>query len=260
MQNFSEVGDDARPESARYAIESVTNAARILLMLRESRELHVGRVATALGVARSTAHRLLTTLQSQGLLTQQGARSAYTSGHALIELGAAVVGAMDLRGLARATLERIAHDSGETAHLLVLRDTEVLFIDGVEGRHAIRAATRIGAREHAHVSAAGKVLLATLSTEELRRRYPSARLTGGTHLAVTTRTALERELAEVRERGYAVNDSESEPDLVAISAPVYDRAGMTLGAISVSGPASRMRPRMAEYTELLRALATSVGD
>jgi DNA-binding IclR family transcriptional regulator len=244
-------------DPARYAIESVTNAARILLMLRESRELQVGRVATTLGVARSTAHRLLTTLQAQGLLAQRSARSAYTSGPALVELGAAVVGATDLRSLARPALERLALETGETAHLLVLRDTEVLFIDGVEGKHAIRAATRIGARELAHASAAGKVLLAHLPTEELRRRYPSARLAGGTDHAAKTRAALERELDATRERGYGLNDSESESDLIAVSAPVLDASGTPVGAISISGPASRMRSRQADFAAAVRAAAES---
>jgi DNA-binding IclR family transcriptional regulator len=245
-------------DPARYAIESVTNAARILLMLRESPELQVGRVATTLGVARSTAHRLLTTLQAQGLLAQRSARSAYTSGPALIELGASVVGATDLRSLARPALERLAFETGETAHLLVLRDTEVLFIDGVEGKHAIRAATRIGARELAHASAAGKMLLALLPAEELRRRYPAGRLTGGTDHALKTRASLERDLEETRERGYGVNDSESESDLLAVSAPVLDPAGAPVGAISISGPASRMRPRQIEFAAAVRAAAASV--
>lgn len=256
MQNAAE--GDGRPDPARYAIESVTNAARILLMLRESRELQVGRVATELGVARSTAHRLMTTLQAQGLLAQRGARSAYISGPALIELGATVVGATDLRGIARPTLERITQETGETTHLLVLRGTEVLFVDGVEGRHAIRAATRVGARELAHASAAGKVLLATLPEEELRRRYPTPRIAGGTSEAVKTRAALERELAETRTRGYGINDSESEPDLLAVSAPIVDATGLAVGAVSISGPASRLRSQLPGFVELLTSSVAAI--
>ncbi len=256
MQNTS--AGEERPDTARYAIESVTNAARILLMLRESRELQVGRVAEELGVARSTAHRLLTTLQAQGLLAQKGARSAYASGPALVELGASVVGAVDLRGLARPILERLAHDTGETTHLLMLRDTEVLFVDGVEGKHAIRAATRIGDRGPAHASGAGKVLLSLLPEEELRRRYPGRTLSGGTDNAVKTRIALLRELEETRQRGYGVNDAESEPDLCAVSAAIADNSGNPLGAISISGPVSRVRAHLEEYAALLTKMVGSI--
>jgi len=236
-----------------YAVESVINAARILLMLRSSTELHVGAVAEELGVARSTAHRLLTTLQSQGLLYQPAARRAYSPGPALVELGARVVGAMDLRDQARPVLEQLTQETGETTHLLILRGEEVVFVDGVEGRHAIRAATRIGAFELAHVSAAGKVLLAELPPEELHRRYPREELEGGTDNAMRTRSALEAELAETRERGYAVNLSESEVGLCAVSVPIRDAGGMAIGAISVSGPAGRVADRVPEIAESLRS-------
>ena len=236
-----------------YAVESVINAARILLMLRSASELHVGAVAEELGVARSTAHRLLTTLQSQGLLFQPGARRAYAPGPALVELGARVVGAMDLREQARPVLEQLTQETGETTHLLILRGDEVVFVDGVEGRHAIRAATRVGAFELAHVSAAGKVLLAELSPEELHRRYPDEKLHGGTDGALATRSALEAELSRTREQGYAVNHSESEVGLCAVSAPIRDVSGTAIGAVSVSGPAGRVADHVAEIARSLQA-------
>ncbi|QJU56312.1 IclR family transcriptional regulator (plasmid) [Herbiconiux sp. KACC 21604] len=257
MENSGGEPTDAPPS---YAVESVMNAARILLMLRSASELHVGAVSEELGVARSTAHRLLTTLQSQGLLHQPAARRAYTPGPALVELGARVVGAMDLRGQARPVLERLAEKTGETTHLLILRGDEVVFVDGVDGRHAIRAATRIGAFELAHVSAAGKVLLAELPLAELHRRYPRKELTGGTDGAVHTRTALERELAEVRERGYAVNDSESEAGLCAVSVALRDVGGLAVGAVSVSGPSARMSDRVSDIAGALREALSSRAD
>lgn len=222
-------------------------------MLRDARELHVGVVAERLGVAKSTAHRLLTTLVSQGLLHQEGSRRAYTAGHALVEVGAKVVGGMDLRDRTRPMLEALAEETGETTHLLVLRDDEVMFVDGIESRHTIRAATRIGARELAHVSAAGKALLAELSSEELHRRYPEQELSGGTEAAIRSRDELELALEEVRTLGYAVNRSESESDLCAVAAVLHDGSGAALGAISVSGPAGRMSHRIQSIASAMRA-------
>lgn len=237
-----------------YAVESVVNAARILLMLRDTAELQVGAVAERLGVAKSTAHRLLATLVSQGLLHQEGSRRAYTAGQALIEVGAKVVGGLDLRDRTRPILERLTEITGETTHLLVLNDTEVMFVDGVESNHTIRAATRIGARESAHVSAAGKALLAELSLEELHRRYPEEQLAGGTDAALRTRAELELALEEVRTLGYAVNRSESESDLTAVSMVLRDGAGVAVGAVSVSGPAGRVAHRIPSIASSIRDL------
>lgn len=225
---------------ASYPIESVGTAAQVLLMLRDKPSLRVAAVAQELGVARSTAHRMLTTLQEAGLLRQDEATKEYRAGPALVQLAVAVIGATDIRAEAKLALERLASITGETAHLLTLEGTETVFLDGVEGRHVIRAASRIGQRGAAHASAAGKTLLAFLTPEELRTRYPSARLRGGTELAPRTRAELEEALEEVRRQGYATNFSESEPDLTAVAAAIPDRNGVPRFALSVSGPAQRL--------------------
>ncbi|MGY0500874.1 IclR family transcriptional regulator [Nocardia sp. FBN12] len=225
---------------ASYPIESVENAARVLLMLRGQRVLRVAEVAAELGIARSSAHRMLTTLQSQGLLRQDSATRGYAAGPQLVQLGIAVIGANDLRAEARPTLERLCHDIGETAHLIVLDGATIVFLDGVEGRFAIRAAERTGDRAPAHAAAAGKVLLASLTGEELRERYPGSRIQGGTAEAVSSRRKLEEALETVRGQGYAVNLGESELGLHAIAAPVRDAAGNVRAAISISGPSFRL--------------------
>jgi IclR family transcriptional regulator, acetate operon repressor len=228
------------PVPASYPIESVDNASRILLMLLDNPALKVGNVAAELGVARSTAHRMLTTLQARDLLRQDSVTKAYGPGLKLVELGIAVMGAADLRVEVRPVLEKLASSSGETTHLLVLDGTDTVFVDGVESKHVIRAGLRTGQRGPAHASAAGKALLAELSSEELTRRYAGTRLTGGTERALTTRRALEQELALVRERGYGTNRGESEPELHAVAAVVRDRRGVARGALSASGPSQRL--------------------
>ncbi|MTD59134.1 IclR family transcriptional regulator [Amycolatopsis pithecellobii] len=225
---------------ASYPIESVENAARVLLMLRSQRVLRVAEVAAELGIARSSAHRMLTTLQSQGLLRQEPATRGYGPGPQLIQIGVAVIGATDLRAEARPTLERLCQDIGETVHLISLDGATIVFLDGVEGRFAIRAALRAGDRAPAHASAAGKVLLASLSRDQLRERYPGSRIQGGTNKAISTRRMLENELETVREQGYALNLGESEAGLHAIAAPVRDATGNVRAAISISGPSERL--------------------
>ncbi|MEU4895665.1 IclR family transcriptional regulator [Streptomyces sp. NPDC044780] len=244
---------------AAYPVESIDNAARILLMLVDNPSLRVADVSAELGVARSTAHRMLTTLQARDLLRQDARTKGYGPGPALARLGIAVMGAVALRDEARPVLEKLVEDTSETAHLLVLEGTETVFVEGVESQQVIRAGMRIGQRGPAHASAAGKVLLAELSREELRRRYPSARLRGGTERAVSTRRALEAELEKVRETGYATNMEESESDLCAVAAPVRNRQGVACGALSVSGPARRADAKLALLSGAVVAAATELG-
>ncbi|GAA2073918.1 IclR family transcriptional regulator [Streptomyces albiaxialis] len=245
--------------SAAYPVESIDNAARILLMLVEKPSLRVSDVSAELGVARSTAHRMLTTLQARDLLRQDVQTKGYGPGPALARLGIAVMGAVSLRDEARLLLEKLVEDTSETAHLLVLEGTETVFIEGVESQQVIRAGLRTGQRGPAHASAAGKALLAELPPEELRRRYPGARLRGGTERAVSTRRALEAELEKVRETGYATNLEESEQDLCAVAATIRNRQGVACGALSVSGPARRAGAKLAQLGDAVTKAATELG-
>ncbi|MCP2281012.1 IclR family transcriptional regulator [Nocardia amikacinitolerans] len=250
--------------AANYPIESVDNAVRILLMLRHRRSLRAARVADELGVARSTAYRMLTTLQARDMLRQDAVSKEFGPGPALVELGIAVIGAADLKAEARPTLERLAERTGETVHLCALEGAHTLFLDGVEGGHVIRAGLRIGQRLPAHSTSAGKVLLAALDPAEILQRFPKAKLTGGTERALKTRRALEVELDEVRQRGIALNLSESESDLNAVSVAIRDSRGVARGALTISGPAYRLPvERISELTaDLLsgeREIAARLG-
>jgi DNA-binding IclR family transcriptional regulator len=245
---------------ANYPIESVENAARVLLMLRERSVLRVAEIAAELNIARSSAHRLLTTLQAHGLLRQDPTSRGYLAGPRLVELGVAVIGATDLRTLARPVLADLAKATGETAHLIVLEGAEIIFLDGVEGSGVIRAAARTGDRAPAHAAAAGKVLLAALSQEEFRARYSAARLRGGTENAIGARRDLETELARVREAGFATNQEESEEGLCAVAAPVCDATGAVRAALSLSGPSPRIRAAGLERLGLeVRDMAAQLG-
>ncbi|WP_327145422.1 IclR family transcriptional regulator [Nocardia sp. NBC_01327] len=225
---------------AGYPIESVDNAVRILLMLRHEPALRITAVARDLDVARSTAHRMLTTLQARDMLRQDPATKAYGAGPALVELGVAVMGASDLKAAARPVLEQLAERTGETVHLTTLEGTELAFIDGVEGKQVIRAGLRAGQHSPAHTTGAGKALLAALDPAEFRRRYPASKLTGGTAEAFRSRRALENELDDIRQRGFGTNHAESEDGLTAVGAVVRDSRGTVRGALALSGPSFRL--------------------
>jgi len=238
-----------------YAIDSVDNAVHALLMLRQRSALRVTDVAAELGVARSTAHRIVSTLVQSGMLRRNDADRSYGPGPALVELGMAVIGVGDLRAEIGPVLAQLAGETRETTHLLVRDRDEVVFAAVAEGTYVIRAASRVGSRLPAHVTSAGKVMLAAMPHDDLLALYPGDFdwRAGGTDAALHSRKQLMKELEVVAAQGWAVNRSESEEGLIAVSAPVRDPRGTVIGAVSISGPAERMAPRVAETATTLKA-------
>src|SRR5258705_4342777 len=180
---------------------AVENALRLLQLYQEHHTLGVSETAGLLGVGRSTAHRLLTTLRARGFVVQDASR-AYGVGPALRELGAAIAGPGVVRARCRPYMQALCEELGETVNLVALRGTDAVFVDSVETRRPLRVAGREGVVLPAHAVSAGKALLATLSADALRELYADEALTPLTERTLPTRAALEAQLEEVRERGY----------------------------------------------------------
>ncbi|HTS97485.1 MAG TPA: IclR family transcriptional regulator [Streptosporangiaceae bacterium] len=221
-----------------YPVRSADNVLRLLSMLREQGELRVAEAAAALGVAPSTAHRLLATLRQHEFAVQDR-RHVYRPGPALVAIQADPP-RPDLRPVVHRLLRDLVQRCQETAHFLVLEGNGVRFIDGVEGSRPLRCGTRIGLLMPAHVTSGGKALLAGLPGEELRRLYPRG-LPRGDRAAISSMPALLRELAAVRRRGYATNHEESEPGITAVGRCVLDRDGRAFGAVVIAVPSVRCK-------------------
>lgn len=235
--------DNARRPA--YPIESVDNALRLLLMFREQPTVGVSEASRALGVARSTAHRLLGTLQYHGFVTQDHESRAYRPGAALLEFGLAVMRDTGLRSVARPSIEALAAAVDETVHLAVLVDTDVLFVDSVETTRAVRVGSRVGARLPAHLTSLGKAILASVPRERLLSLYPADELPGGAPNSIVRREDLFAELDRIAADGYATNDGESEADIGAVGMAIVV-GGLGRAAISVSAPRSRFDRTLVE--------------
>lgn len=225
-------------DKPRYPVESVDHALRILLLLHNQPELRVTVAAAELGIAASTAHRLLTTLASRGFVTQDRVTKAYRAGRALIELGAQGTGSIDLRGVSEPHLKALTARIGETVNLVVLQESKVRFIAGFETNQQVRTHVLTGTLLPAYATSGGKVLLADLSRDALREMYPSGlkKLTPRTK----TFTQLVEELSLVMMRGYAVNQNESELALSAVAVPLKNAVGRTVAAVAMSAPTLRL--------------------
>ncbi|MDP9461588.1 MAG: IclR family transcriptional regulator [Actinomycetota bacterium] len=229
----------------QYPIESVDNALRVLLLLGEEPKLRLTEVSRYLGVASSTAHRLLAMLQYRGFVRQDAAARTYHPGPILDGLAFGVLRRLDVRTRARPVLERLNAEVQETIHLGRLEGNHVHFIDSVESSRALRVGGRLGRSMPAHCTSTGKALLAELSDEELLQLYPEENLVQLTPRSIGTRTALIEALAEVRARGYARSQEEAEDGVTSMAVALHSTRSPRL-AINASVPVSRMSDDLAE--------------
>lgn len=223
----------------QYPIESVDNALKVLLLLGEQKSIRLTDVSAYLGVASSTAHRLLAMLQYRGFVRQDSQTKAYEPGPALSSIAFSLMRQVDVRERAHPAVVRLSAAVGETVHLGRLDGASVFFVDSVESPRAVRVGSRLGLVMPAHCTSTGKALLASLTLEQVRVLYPRPRLAGLTERSISSRKKLEGELEAVRERGYATSREESEEGVASIATFLGDFSGARY-ALNVSAPTTRM--------------------
>jgi DNA-binding IclR family transcriptional regulator len=160
-----------------------------------------------------------------------------------VALGGRAQGALDLREASRSVLAGLAQETRETATLEVLVGRHTLILEEAMGSYVLGSMPSIGTRWPAHATSTGKTILAFLSGEERDLALPRV-LPPVTPKTLADRAALDRDLARVRERGYALSQEELEPGFVAVGAPVYSADGRVAAAISVGGPRVRLNPEV----------------
>lgn len=241
----------------------MTRAIRSLELISEAGELGVTELGRRLGVHKATASRLAATLAAHGLVERDQLTDRYRLGLGLIRLAGTTMAGLDLVRTARPLIEDLAERTRETVNLGVLSGDSVTYIDQVTGTRAIVAVSWVGRRTPLHCTSNGKVLLAFMKDPERDRHLarPLEKLTDNT---VTDRSQLLAQLKEVRTRGWAQTREELEVGLNAVAAPIRSSSGEVVAAVSVSGPAFRMRaidlPGMARLTiESANAIGRRLG-
>jgi IclR family acetate operon transcriptional repressor len=241
-----------------YAVESVDNALRILQALRDSGRVRVSEIAGELGIARSTAHRLLSMLVYRDFAIRADDHS-YLPGPALSAPPLRGEPMSRLRNQLRPFMEALRDQVGETVNLQVRLGAQTRFLSTVESAEVLRVGDRQGTILPAWVTSGGKVLLAALPDAQLTAVLgPDPRADPlRWRLTDSGRRALITELRQVREQGWAENIEESESGLCAVGMCVRDSAGAAIAALSVAAPAARYSPGKARY--FVRALTATVA-
>ncbi len=234
-------GEFCERSGVTQILKSVRQALNLLELLQRFPSLGVSDVAAQLDISSSTAHRLLATMQDADFVQQTGAGRKYQLGPAMKSSrhSAAI---NQLVEISAGHMIALRDRAGETVHLAALSGTGTKFIAAFESPHIMRVTSRVGRILPAHTTAAGKLLLSYLSSDELAALYPDGRLDPGTTASLQTLEGLRAELETVRQLGYGRNMAESELGVAALAVPLTTRDGRSTYALTVSGPDLRFNP------------------
>jgi len=243
-----------------YNVRAVERALQILSAFDDEHpERGVSDIAEAMGLHRATTHRIITTLVNYGYLEHTPGGEKYRLGLKLAAAGLSVVQRLDFRREALPYMHQLTETFKENCDLGVLDQGEVFGVEVVPGNQAVMIASRMGFRMPVHCAASGKVFLAFLPDSE-RDRLLSRRLESHTAKTITSAAELRRQLAEVQKNGYAIDDEELEVGVRAIAAPIRNRDGEVVAAMSIPGPTSRMtKERTAELAAALLEAAAAIS-
>ena len=222
------------PQGAQAALRAI----RLLkLFTPERREMSLGDVSQIAGLNKTTTHRLLRALQSEAMIDQNSATGLYRLGPGLMALGVQALSGSDLRLRVRPMLKRLAKDSGETVTLEVPIDDSMLILDEVTGDHVIGAGGNVGTRWPLHATSTGKVVIAFDDSGILRLGEDLQSLTKNT---IVDHGVLERQLGNIRRRGFAESVDELEDGFSGVATVIRGGLGEVLGALSICGPTQRL--------------------
>jgi DNA-binding IclR family transcriptional regulator len=255
---LEQAGELRRVSPAHGGAQTLAKGLTLLELVAElqgSRGVGLLDLARALEWNKSTTHRLVATLVTQGYVQQDPETGRYRLGFKSFQLGAAFTRDLELRQEVAPTLNALKTQTEQGVSLVVLEPMtrEVVFIDRVEGSHPLRMHTYVGMRFPANCTAAGKAIMAYLPEADLRPLLASG-LLARTTASMTTAEVLQAEFSRVRARGYATDDEENAEGIRCVAAPIFDHLGRPLAAISVSGPAVQIP------TELFPTLGPIVSD
>lgn len=245
------------PEANYPGTQAVTRAMSLLKSFDDDHPTWgLTDLARETGLNKTTAYRLLSALEREGMLSRGPDGETYVLGPEVVVMGGRALRNNNLRAIARPELERLAADTGETASLEILVDREMLVIDEMVGGHLMSGVPDLGSRWPLHASSTGLVVLASLpQNEALALLAPD--LQSVTARTIISHDKLTAEWAAIRERGFSIADETLEIGLIAIAATVRDHDRRVVAALSVAGPKLRISADC--IPEIGRQVATAAG-
>ena len=252
MSNNGEARDKA-------LVQSVDRAVAVLELLARNGEAGITEIAAELGVHKSSASRLVHTLQARELVEQEGERGPFRIGIGMLRFAGAVTGQLDYVRVGGPVCTELADRLGETVNIAVLDGDVALNVSQARGSSAVAAQNWVGQRTPLHATSSGKVLLAAAPVDE-QERLLSGELESCAPRTITDPVKLRHVLRRTAEDGFATCVEELEPGLHAVAVPVFGSDGDVVAAISAAGPAYRLsQKRMPEIVEELRVASRDLS-
>jgi DNA-binding IclR family transcriptional regulator len=254
---------DTAPQGT-YKVQALDRAFAVLDLLAESATpLGLAQVASSLQLHKSTAHRFLMVLERHRMV-ERTTSGKFRLGLRLFDFGNRAIEQYDLRDRAQPHLRRLVTETEETAHLCILEQARVIYIDKIEPARSVRMITRIGSSNPVHCTSVGKAILAFLPEDRIEDILRRTRFERFTHRTIPTPEALRVEIEKTRRRGYAVDDEELEEGLRCIAVPLLDAQRQPVAAVSISGPSFRVTaqklPAIAnQLLQCVRGISVDMG-
>jgi DNA-binding IclR family transcriptional regulator len=250
----------ARSKSAPVGV--ITKVLAILELLDHAPDgLQLRELAEKTGLNKSTLHRFASHLESEAYLFRDQS-GTYTLGPKLTRLGGGISFQATLCNISRPAVERLWKSTGETINLAVLDGADVLYIDVLETAHTFRLVSQVGLRRPFHCTSLGKAIVANMDDERMREKLFSniSFADATTPKSITSLGRLKRELANIRKRGYALDEGEAVMGIRCLGAAILGADGKTIAALSVSGPMVRVtKDRLPFFAEELREAVSEIS-
>jgi IclR family KDG regulon transcriptional repressor len=233
--------DDDAEDRQRSGVQSLGRAFAILEEVARHREgIGLAELSRLVGLHNSTTFHLAKTMVSLGYMRQERDSKRYRVGRPLFALAASALDEIEMVNLATPILEDLSRESGESGHFAVRMGDSVVVIARTSGTGAFQLTDRVGVVRPAHCTALGKIILASLRPDQLKRFLERVELKPSTRKSITESSVLLREITDIRRKAIAFDDGEFNAEVRCVAVPVYNFTGEVIGALGISGPIWRM--------------------
>ena len=253
--------DDEAEDRQRGGVQSLGRAFAILEQVARHREgIGLAELSKLVGLHNSTTFHLAKTMVSLGYIRQERDSKRYRIGRPLFALAASALDEIEMVNVATPIMEDLSRDTGESSHFAVRMGDAVVVIARTSGPGAFQLTDRVGVVRPAHCTALGKIILAALRPDQLKRFLERVELKPFTRKSITDIPVLLREIADVKRSGVAIDDGEFNPEVRCIAVPVMDFTGQIIGALGISGPVWRLSNQALQgHAKTVRAAANRLS-
>ena len=254
--------DDDAEDRQRSGVQSLGRAFAILEEVARHREgIGLAELSKLVGLHNSTTFHLAKTMVSLGYMRQERDSKRYRVGRPLFALAASALDEIEMVNLATPILEELSRQTGESGHFAVRMGDAVVVIARTSGSGAFQLTDRVGMVRPAHCTALGKIILASLRPDQLKRFLERVELKPSTKKSITEQSILLREIAEIRRNAIAFDDGEFNPEVRCVAVPVYNFTGEVIGALGISGPIWRMSDQVLQSrAKLVQSAAKQLSE